>query len=595
MKVLGLSAHLHGSSAALVVDGVPVAASQEERFTRKRGDNGFPTRSIRWCLREAGLAASDLDHVVFHEKPLKRFERVLLEQLRAFPRSSRSFARSMFSWLGDRLWIRGRIADELGLDTRRVLFVEHMLAHAGSACLTQPERDGAVLIVDDEGEWATTALGRLSAGRVELDEQLFLPESVGLVVAAVTQYLGFEPGRGGEGRVAELAAHGLPAHAERFRRLMALADDGSLRVEHDAFRYRFDGERLYGDALVEALGPARSLGDPLRASAGDRHHADVAASLQVVLEDVLLGLARRLHERVGGELLCLGGEVAQNARAVGRLVREGPFARVHVPAAPGDEGNALGAALYAHGVLTASGAHADLAGLNGSVADRAPHDAGVRDPWLGEPVVLDPDGGGDELADDDAVVDALLAALLDGHLVGWVRGRAEFGGRSLGHRSLLADPRRPELIERITRTVKPREAFRGYHPAVAGAAADGLLELDGAHGPARVHRVVVPAREPLRDFAPGLLAPDGSVRPVVVDPAHDPLFHRLLVRFAEAAGQPVLLHTSLNGRGDPMLRTEGEARDFAQRAALDALIVERRLYRAHATAPAQPATTGVPS
>jgi carbamoyltransferase len=568
VKILGLSAHLHGSAAALLVDGEIVAASQEERFTRARYDNGFPTRAIRWCLREGGLSSTELDRVVFHEKPLRRFERVLASQLRAFPSSSRSFARSMFSWLGDRLWIRGRIADELGIPSDKVLFVEHALAHAAATFLGSPHERADVLVVDDEGEWATTTLLAGDGGELTTLEEQKLPHSLGLVVSTFAQYLGFEPSRGGEGRLTDLASYGTPRFLDEIARLTGADDQGGLEVDTEAFRYTFDGERLYGDPLVEALGAPRPSGEPLAFDGGDTRHADIAASVQELVERQLLALARRLHQRAGADVLCLGGEVAQNARAVGRLLRDGPYAAVHVPGSPGDEGTALGAALLAHHAL----------------ADGPHHPP--RTDCLGEEVVADPDAAGTELSGHEEVSAELTAALEAGGIVGWMRGRSEFGGRSLGHRSVLCDPRDPALVERVTRATKPREPFRTFHPAVTAEQAALLYELPaGGMQPAGVHRIAVPAKDEAKRLAPALVAADGLARPLVVHGDVDPLFHRVLTRWQEVSGCPLLLHTSLNGRGDPLLRTEAEAVALAQRAGLDTLVVDQRLHRSQEQQP----------
>ncbi len=564
MHILGISAFHGPSAAALLRDGEAIAALPEERLTRKRHDTAFPSRAIRFCLDQAGLESRHLDYAVFYEKPLRRFERVLLSQLRAFPRSARSFSRTMFQWLGDRLWIKGRIADELGISPDKVRFVEHQRSLAATAYLTSPHDEAALLIVGDEGEWACTSLGRGQSGQVTLIEELSFPHSLGLLTGAITQFLGFESGRGGEGRVMELAAHGQPRFLDVFEQWLQLDPDGSYAIDPEPFRFDFDSELLFGEGVVEALGPPRASSAALRMAGDDSRDADVAASLQHALEAALLGLARRLAEKVPLPHLCLGGEVAKNSLAVGRLLREGPFESVFVPAAPGGEGAALGAALTLH--------H-NLAGDESS-ARRA-----RSAPWLGEAILEDPDNSAQVLANDDDIVDALLAHLLAGHTVGWMRGRSESGPHSLGHRSILADPRSPDAAAHVRGKVKTREGFRAFHPAVAAESMDEFFELPpGGLDSARGLRLSAPATDRARELAPAVLHVDGSARPLPVDKERDPLFHRLLVRFGEETGCPMLLHTSLNGRGEPLARTEVEARDLFERTELDALMVECRLY-----------------
>jgi len=560
--VLGISAFQHGAAAALLKDGVPVSAAQEERFTRRRRDASFPSRAIRSCLGAAGIPASELDHVVFYEKPMRRFERLLVSQLRAFPRSAKPFSRTMFTWLGDRLWLKSRIADELGIPIQKVLFTEHAVSHAAAAFLASPFDEAAILVVDEEGEWATTSLARGKGGEVEVLEEIHFPHSLGRVYAAITDFLGFDSGEGGEGRVMALAAYGQPRFASEMESLLGLRDDGSFEVDASAFRYPFDPERTFGEGLTDLLGEPRKPNDPLRMGGDDTRDADLAASLQAALESALLGLCRALHRRVPVDALCLAGEVAYNTVAVGRLLRDGPFERLFVPPAAGCEGGALGAALSASSALDG--------GRRAWVAEHA---------FLGEELLEDPGEDAVELADDDAAVDALLERLLAGKIVGWARGRFEWGPRSLGHRSLLVDPRREDLAQRLGQAIKPRETLRTFDPAVTEEAAGDLFDLpEGGRWAARFCQVTVPAAETTRERAPTVVHVDGSSRPLVVRAETDPLFHRLLTRFGEATGLPMLLHTSLNLRGDPIARGESDARAVLERSDLDALVVERRLY-----------------
>lgn len=560
MKILGLSAFGGESAAALLVDGVPAAAASEERFSGLRRDSSFPRRSVRFCLRQGGLDAAGLDYVAFHEKPLRVFERVLVSQLRGFPRSARTFSRAMFLWLGDRLWIKDRIATELGVPPDRVLFVEHHPAHAAAAFLPSPFERAAILVAAGAGEWASTSLHRGAGSRIEPLDEVRFPHSLGLFLAAMAEHLGF-PAGGGEGRLLELSAYGQPTQVDAVRRLLRVADDGSYAIDADAFRFGFDGERLCGPGLERVVGPPRAAGATLRLSGADRADADLAASVRVVLEEALLALLGRLHRSAPEPALCLAGDVVQHPALLGRLLRDGPFSQVFVQPAAGDAGAALGAALAAH------------AELGGARTWRQEHC------FLGEDVLADPGPEARSLRDDEAAVEALLETLLEHGQVGWVRGRFEWGPRTLGHRSLLADPRRAEASAAVNASVKRRESFRPFACAVTEEAAAELFELPrGAEWPLRFQQAAVPARPAALDAAPSVIHADGSARPQVVTTTTDPLLHRLVARFGNETGVPLLLHSGLGLRGAPPVRGESEARALFARSGLPALVVENRLY-----------------
>jgi carbamoyltransferase len=562
MKLLGLSAFGRDAAAALVVDGVVVAAMAEDRFSRVRHDASFPRRAARACLRAGGLEARDLDAVVFHVKPLRQFERVLACQLRAFPRSAGTFARSLSTWLGDRLWLRGRIAGDLGLPPDKVLFCEHHAAHAAAAYLPSPFDEAAVLVVDGAGEWAVTSLWHGRGGALTPLGEIHFPHSPALLYSAVTEYLGFPPG-GGEQRVVQLAALGAPRFLPWLNELVSWGEDGSLRIDQRPFRFAFDGERLFARAFEERLGPARAPGAPLRVAREDARDADLAASVQRLAEEALLRLAATLHARAPCEALCLGGELAMNQRAVARLLRDGPFRRLWVPPAPGDDGAALGAALLVAAAL-------DPGAANGRRWRQ------VR-PFLGEA----PDTSelpGTPLAGDDAVLAALLAHLQRDGLVGWVRGAFEWGPRALGHRSLLADPRGPQARERVNAAVKRRESFRPYSAVVPAERAADYFELpDGAEWPLRWMQLTLRARPRATERAPAVVHVDGTARAQLVHAAEDPLLHRLLLEWDRLTGAPVLLHTSLNLRGDPPVRSAEDAKVLWERSGLQAVVVGDRL------------------
>lgn len=567
MNILGISALHRDAAAALLRDGAPVAAAEEERFTRRRHDADFPSRAIRFCLQQGGITVGELDRVVFYEKPLRKFERIISTHLRSFPRSAGSFSRTMHSWLGDRLWMKNRIVGELGIDPGRVLFTEQHQAHAASAFYASPFSDAAVLTVTTVGEWATTSLGHGRDRELELLAETHFPHSLGLLCSAVAAFLGFSPGDGQQA-VMDLAAYGEPTHAEQLSRLIEIGPDGSFRLDRGVIRYPYDPERGFGPKLRELLGEPRPPGGTLRFVGEDRRHADVAASLQQVVEQTLLALARALHRRVESDNLCVAGTLAENAVANARLLRDGPFERLFVQPAPGNAGAALGAALFVQHQLL-----------------RQPRCYVQSHVYLGEPVRDDPQPGALEIADEEELIDHAAAALAAGEIVGWVQGRFEWGSSGLGHRAIFADPREETMRARLSRDIKHEEPFRPFAAVALAERAAALFELPpGSEWPTRFMLLAVRAKRPGVELVPATLRIDSTARVQLVHRESEPQLHRLLERFAERTGVPALLCAALNLRGDPLARTETDALDLLHRSHLDALFVGRRVYRAQVRA-----------
>ncbi len=557
MHILGISGFYHDSAAAIVRDGVPIACAQEERFTRRKHDPSFPKRSSRFCLRQAGIEADELDWVVFYEKPLLKFQRILITQLQAFPKSARAFSKAMFLWLGDRLWLKNRLANELGVDPGRVLFTTHHRSHAASAFYPSPFEEAAILTADGVGEWATTSLAHGQGTHIEDLAEVHFPNSLGLLYSAITAFLGYEVNEG-EQKVMAMAALGEPHYEEQMRSLVHQDTDASYLLKLAPFRFHYDPESSFGPGLEELLGPPRRPGD----GPPEQRHFDIAASLQLVFEDTLLHLARELHRRLDCPNLCLAGGVALNVVANTRVLREGPFDHLFIQPAAGDAGGALGAALEIY--------HAVHGGPRGYRQEHA---------FLGAEVVPEPRGEPERLADDAAVVQAMARRLAEGETVGWVRGAFEWGPRSLGHRSLLADCSRPEMRQRINRTIKTREPFRPYAPSVPAERAAEYFDIpEGGEWPARFMLIAAKVKEAGRRHAAAALHADGTARVQLVHREVDPLFHQLLTQFGKLRGAPILLNTSLNLRGEPIVRTEADALALFERSRLDALVVEERLY-----------------
>jgi len=494
VKLLGISAHYHDSAAAVVIDGVPVCAVQEERLSRHKGDAAFPLLAIEWCLEQAGLKPHALDAVVFYERPMLKFDRILTSALRGFPYSWRAFPQAMKNSLGEKVWIRGIISSHLGVPSRKVLFTEHHQSHAAAAFLTAPTSRAAILTTDGVGEWATVSVGHGERCRngptvITLLREIRFPHSLGMLYSTFTAYLGFKVNED-EYKVMGLAGYGRPTMVDKVRRLIRRTPDGAFTLDLDYFEYHTTARRSYSARFVELFGPPLDPYAPidLETAEGERF-ADCAASVQQVLEDTLVEMTRALHEETGLSDLCLGGGVALNAVANARILGESGFERVFVPPAPGDAGCALGAALYA-----------DRIHFGNPDRDLPDH------PFWGPSV----DGG--ELArlaredghlvdqlDERSLIDQIAGDLAAGCIVGWMDGALEFGPRALGHRSILAAPHALEVRDRLNREIKFREDFRPFAPVVPIEAADTYFELPpGGTRLARFMSGVFPVRSKWR-------------------------------------------------------------------------------------------------
>jgi carbamoyltransferase len=590
MRVLGISCHYHDAAAALLVDGHLAAAAEEERFSRIKHDARFPRRAIEFCLRRAGIAPADVDYAVFYEKPLLKLERILLTALHTYPRSWRGFGEFALSWLEEKLWIRASIQEALGIPADRILFVEHHLSHAASAFLCSPFERAAILTVDGVGERTTTALGTGTAdwtggGRTEirLEKETRFPHSLGLLYSAFTAFLGFEVNEG-EYKVMGMAAYGEPRHEDRVRKVVRVEEDGSVALDLRYFAFHHSADRTFSRRFEALFGPPRSPGAPFfttrthpgraadRAAAErNQHYADVAASIQRVTEDALLKAARHLHSSTGLDRLCMAGGVALNAVANGRILRETPFREVYVQPAAGDAGGAVGAALYAwHVVLSNPRRYVmEHAYLGDEHSEAQAVDAFRADGGVSVEV----------LEDDDAVADRVAGELADGKVVGWAQGRFEWGPRALGNRSILADPRTAAMKDVVNERIKFREPFRPFAPAVPAERAGEMFEIpDPGCWPARFMLAVLPWKPGAAALAP---ATDhgGTARLQTVSADTNPRFRALLDRFGQATGVPVLMNTSFNLRGEPMVASPVDALSTFRRSGLDLLAFGNVLVR----------------
>jgi len=568
MRILGISAHYHDSAAALVVDGVPVCSVQEERLSRRKNDASFPLAAIEWCLERGGIGPEDLDAVVFYEKPMLKFERILTTALRGFPRTWRSFPRAMKSSLGEKLWVKGIISSQLGVPGRKILFTEHHLAHGAAAFLTAPTRAAAILTADGVGEWATLSLGRAAVrddGVTELRmlREIRFPHSLGMLYSTFTAWLGF-PVNEGEYKVMGLAAYGRPAFADEVRKVLRRTPDGGFALDLSYFDYHLSARQSYSEKFLDVFGPARDPWEPIDPQTDQgRHCADVAASVQQVLEETLADLARSLHEELQLPDLCLAGGVALNGRANARILGESGFDRVLVPPAPGDAGCALGAALYADRVHFGNPPRA--------VPDH-PFWGPEADPSELARLAAE-DGIFCERFSDAQLFASVADELCAGRIVGWVDGACELGPRALGHRSILAAPHDAAMRDNLNRSIKFREEFRPFAPAVTAEAASRYFDLPpGGERLARFMSGVFPVRREWQQRLAAVTHVDGTARVQVVDRTMSPRFHALLSEMGRRTGVPVLLNTSFNLAGEPIVNTAAEAYSCFRRCGIDVLV-----------------------
>ncbi|NUR45624.1 MAG: carbamoyl transferase [Sphingomonas sp.] len=579
MKILGISAHYHDSAAALLVDGLPVASVQEERLSRRKNDAAFPIAAIEWCLDHAGLEPDDLDAVVFYEQPMLKFDRVLTTLLRGFPHSRTAFGHAMKNLLGEKLWMRGIIASELGVPGSKVHFTEHHQAHAAAAFLTSPTARAAILTADGVGEWATLTVGqgeRRDDGRtdIQLRREVRFPHSLGMLYSTFTAYLGFAINEG-EYKVMGLAAYGQPSMVDKVWRTIRRTPDGAFALDLHYFEFQSTVARSYSERFVDLFGPARSAYDPIDFTTEDgRRFADIAASVQRVLEDILVDIARDLHRETGLPDLCIGGGVALNGVANARILKESGFDRVFVPPAPGDAGCALGAALYADRIFFGN-------------PDRSFPDH----PFWGPSIDADDlirlageDGLAAEHCDDRELIEMTADDLGAGHIIGWMDGALELGPRALGHRSILAAPHSTEIRDRLNRDIKYREEFRPFAPVVRVEEADRFFELPrGQDRLARFMSGVFPVREEWREQLAGITHVDGTARVQALPREMEPRLHSLLEAYGRRSGIAVLLNTSFNLAGEPIVNNVVEGYSTFRRSSIDVLIAgQKRLVRRRA-------------
>ena len=543
MNIIGISCFYHDSAATLVKDGEMVAAVEEERFTRQKHDNSFPANSVEYCLERAELDIEDIDKVVFYEKPIKKFDRILETAAVEFPRGYRFFSEVLPEWLGTKLRLRKKLRKEIDY-TGDVEFMEHHRSHAASAFYPSPFAEAAILTVDGVGEWKTNQMFSADDSGITPLKHIDFPDSLGLLYSAITSYLGFMVNND-EYKVMGLAAYGEPGYREEFDTLISVNEDGSYSMNQDFFGYTYS-KQMWGEKMEDLLGGPRKEGEELT-----QRHKDIAATLQQTLEKVLLKQIDHLYELTDTENLCMAGGVALNSAANGRIRKEMPFENIWIQPAAGDDGGALGAAL-----------------------ERSEADYEMENVYLGPEYskaemrkVLDQSDVSYREKSEDEITEEVAERLSSGEVIALYHGRLEWGPRALGNRSILADPRREEMIDTVNGKVKFRESFRPFAPTVLEDQAPKYFDIEG-ESPYMLF--VFDVEESKKQDIPAVTHVDDTSRIQTLVEDKNPFYYSIIDRFGEKTGIPIVLNTSFNLKGMPIVNRPEEAVKVLKESGLDA-------------------------
>jgi carbamoyltransferase len=584
MNILGVSCYYHDAAAALLQNGQLVAAAEEERFSRIKHDFGFPVHAIKFCLETGQIRSEDLDYVVFFEKPFRKLDRILASVLQTYPQSWKVFRESMISWIIDKMWVSSTLQSELGIDRSKVLFSEHHLSHAASAFLCSPYEESAILTVDGVGDWVTAACGVGKRNEIRRTKHIEFPHSLGLLYSAFTAFLGFEVNEG-EYKVMGMAPYGKPRYADKVWKVVRQDSDGSFSLDMDYFTFHYSTSRMYSRKLVQLFGEPRPrdmaffteatgfpkyFGEPpanySELCRVNEHYADIAASIQHVTEELLLGMARNLQKETGQKKLCIAGGVGLNSVANSRILRETEFDEIYIQPAAGDSGAAVGAALWAYNSLLGK---PRTFCMTHAYWGKSYSDAEISS-FLTENNIKHR-----HIENDDELLNQTVDRLTHAKVVGWYQGRFEWGPRALGNRSILADPRNPEMKDIVNSKIKFREPYRPFAPSVLAERAEDYFDLPNAaqQYPARYMLYVTPVKPEQRKILPATTHEDGTARLQTVFRDENPRYYGLIERFGNTTGVPVVLNTSFNLRGEPIVTTPANAFSTFSKSEMDTLVL----------------------
>ncbi len=584
MYILGISCYFHDAAATLIKDGVVVAAAEEERFSRIKHDFEFPENAINFCLNLEGIEAHDLEYIMFFEKPFVKFERLLLTTMQSFPGSMKLFREAMITWLGDKLWIKHLLQKQLGVDSSKILFSEHHLSHAASSFYCSPFKESAILTVDGVGEWTTATIGIGRGTDIQLMKEIKFPHSLGLLYSAFTAFLGFEVNEG-EYKVMGMAPFGQPKYVEQVYEVVNVDEEGGFELDMDYFSFHYSSEKTFTKKFEKLFGTPRdpkaefftdASGYPSyfgekpdnydEIAKANQYYADIAASIQVVTEQIVVKMANYAYQITGLKHLCMAGGVALNSVANRKILSQTPFEEIYIQPAAGDGGASTGAALY--------GYHGILGKPRNFVMEHAywgeEHSPADVYEYLTEnniPYEL--------IENEDKLLERVADSIQNGKVIGWHQGRFEYGPRALGNRSILADPRSHEMKDIVNVKIKFREPFRPFAPSILVDRAGEYFDLEDPekHYPARFMLYVTDVIEDKRAVLPAITHVDGTGRLQTVRQDTNPKYYKLIETFGDATGIPVLLNTSFNLKGEPVVNTPAEAFNSFSASGMDLLVL----------------------
>lgn len=562
MKILGISCYYHDAAAVLLEDGKIIAAIEEERFSRKKHDSSFPKHAIDFCLKQANLTGKDLDYIVFYEKPFRKFHRILISSISTFPKSCASFREAMRVWFTQKLWIQDEIANYVKIDTSKIYFCEHHISHAASCFYPSPFKDAAIFTVDGVGEWTTTQWGIGRTDKITVMQEIAFPHSLGLLYSAFTAFLGFEVNEG-EWKVMGLAPYGKPIYTDKVWKTVRLLADGGFALDLSYFSFHYSDKYSFTHKLVELFG------DPIPP---DKSHlicekaADIAASIQAVTEEILLHITKHLKQKTKLDNLCMAGGVALNCLANYKILHQSVFKNIYIQPAAGDSGGALGAALYFY--------HHVLGNKKREVMTTAFLGQQYNNKTIQQ--FLNQNNVKYKKFELDQLVQFISSQIAQGRVIGWMQGRFEWGPRALGNRSILADPRNPKMKDIINSKVKFREAFRPFAPSILADKASLVFDLPSQpkiHLPLSFMLYVVPVKKVWQKKVPAINHADNTARPQLVYKESNPLYYDLIETFYKKTGVPLILNTSFNLKGEPIVNSPSDVYSTFIRSGIDILVM----------------------
>lgn len=556
--ILGISCYYHDAAACLIKDGKIVAAAEEERFTRKKHDISFPINAINYCLKEAGITGKEIDYIGFYEKPLLKFERLLSQYIGTFPKSFWAFYKSVPSWLNEKLRVPSIIRKKLKYNGD-ILFVEHHMAHAASAYLVSPFQESAILTIDGVGEWATTTFGYAKGNDITITKEIHFPHSIGLLYSTVTAYLGFKVNND-EYKVMGLAPYGKPVYYDQLKKVVNVHEDGSYELDMDYFVYHYKLS-MPGRKFIEEFGPPRR-----KESEVEQRHMDFAASVQKLTEDIMINLVNQLHKETKMDSLCMAGGVALNSVANGKILKNSPFKNVYIQAAATDAGTSLGAAFYIHNTIL------------GKERVYVMHDAYHGPSFSADYIKNFLDKNMikyKKFENENELLKETARLIYDNNVIGWFHGRMEWGPRALGARSILSNASNPEMKDILNLKVKHRENFRPFAPVVTLEDAYDYFEADKPMPiPADFMLMVYPIKDDKRKLIPSVTHVDGSGRLQTIRKEQNRRYYNLIKEFQKLSKIPILINTSFNIRGEPIVCTPEDAYRCMMGTGIDYLVLE---------------------